>query len=170
MFRTHDKRFPSCIISQGVVYSDSVKFGDNTIIGANTVIRDNVEIGDNTIIAPLCVIESGAKIGSNVTIQPFCVIARNTIIEDSVFIAPHFTCANDKHINIGEHGNSPNKQPFTEYPIRIKEFAVIGSGVAVAPGIEIGRCARIDMCCLITHNVPDNAHIRASGEIVGRVQ
>ena len=168
--RIHDYRFPDTILSEGLVYSDTAKFGKNTIIGSNTVIMDNVEIGNNTIVGPNCVIEKGAKIGSNVTIQPFCVIARNTIIEDSVFIAPHFTCANDKKINIGEHGTSLNKPGFTEYPITIKEFAVIGSGVAVAPGVTIGRCARIDMCSFVIKDVPDYGHIRSGREIIGRLQ
>lgn len=168
--RIHDYRFPNTLISEGVIYSDSASFGNNTIIGSNTVIMDNVVIGDNTIIAPLCIIERGAKIGSNVTIQPFAVIARNSIIEDSVFIGPHFNCANDKKISIGEHGTSPHKLPFKEYPIIIREFAVLGSGVSVAPGVEIGRCSRIDMCSFVTKNVPEHGHVRSGVEIVGKLQ
>ena len=145
-----------------------VRIGDNSIICSHSLVRRDVLIGSNTIIGPHCVIEIGARIGSNVTIQPFSVIAKGTDVGDDVFIGPHFSCANDKTVQIGSHGTSSKKQGYQEFPLKISRGAVIGSDVSLAPGVTVGEYSRIDMGCLVTRDVEPHDHVRASSAIVGR--
>lgn len=160
-YSSHDPRFPNVKLEPGCVISPKVmSIGSGSIIGAGTVIMEGVSIGKNTIIGPLNVIEARAKIGDNVTIGPHGVIARNTVIENNVFIGPHFSCANDRFISDSEHGTSPNKPPFKEYPIHLKEYCRLGTRVTLAPGVVIGKHAYVKMCTFVKEEIGDNEVVR----------
>lgn len=151
------------------IVHESVKIGNNNIIGAYTVISADCIIGNHNIIGPFNMIEHGTRIGDNCTMQPHCVISIDTIIEDNVFIGPHYSCSNDPNISDGPHGTNPNKKGYNAKPIKLCRNCMLGSRVSIAPGITIGEHARVDMCCFITKDVPGYAHMRSDKIIAGRI-
>ncbi len=151
------------------VIDESVKLGNNIIVGAFTVINARCVIGNHCIIGPFNCLEAGVIMGDNCTIQPHCVISIDTIIEDNVFIGPHYSCSNDPHISDGFHGTHPMKKGYDAQPITIKKNAMLGTRVTIAPNVTIGEHARIDMCCFITKNVEPYAHMRSNKMITGSV-
>lgn len=96
--------------------SEKSKIGTNVTIGHFTVIEDDVVIGDNCIIGNNVVIHKGTKIGSNVRIDDNTVIGKhpmravNSIFKDGKELAP----------------------------ANIKDGCLIGAGVIIYCGCEIG--------------------------------
>ena len=145
------------------------EIGKKCIIAPFVIINKDCKIDDNSIIGPYNVLERSVSVGKNVTLGPHGVYAIDTIIGDNCFFGPHFSCANDKDISYGEHGTSPKKLPFVEYPITFGKGCTIGTRCTIAPGVTIGQGSRLDMCCFITKNVKPFSHMRGTNELVAKL-
>src|SRR6266498_4012286 len=126
----------------------------NAEVGKNARIYDQVnlyrcKIGKNTKIDSFVYIEEGVTIGDNCKIRPFVFIPTGVVIEDNVFIAPNVTFTNDKHPRA--HGE------WRRLDTRVKQFASIGAGSAINPGVQIGENALIGAGSVVTKDIPDNA-------------
>lgn len=145
-----------------------VRIGNNCIIGANAVIYADVEIGNNTMVCDTACIREGCRIGS------FCVIAMgvtinynasigdrvrvmdnthltgNILIEDGVFVGMLVTTANDNYM-----GRKPPavEGKWVERGPVIRQFATIGQGACILPGVEIGENAIVAANAVVTKNV-----------------
>jgi acetyltransferase-like isoleucine patch superfamily enzyme len=155
-------------LEPGVVIYDDCEIGENCIIGTSAVLKSNTKIGNHTIFGTLSTTEGNVQIGSWTTIHSQCHITWGMIIGNNVFIAPFFYSANTPKISMGKFGY-PNTTNHPREPPMIEEGVRIGENVGVAPGIKIGRNSLIDMCCLITKNIPPNSHVRADKSIVGKI-
>src|SRR5213594_488202 len=127
---------------------------NNAKIGRNERIYDQVnlygcEIGENTKIDSYVYIEEGVKIGDNCKIRPFVFIPTGVVIEDNVFIAPNVTFTNDKHPRA--HGE------WMRLDTRVKQFASIGAGSTINPGVKIAENALIGAGSVVTKDIPENA-------------
>src|SRR5438445_8037204 len=138
---------------------------NNATIGRNARIYDQVnlygcEIGKNTKIDSYVYIEEGVKIGDNCKIRPFVFIPTGVVIEDNVFIAPNVTFTNDKH---------PRAQgEWTRLDTRVKQFASIGAGTTINPGVRMGKNALIGLGSVATKNIPDKASaIGVPAKVIG---
>ncbi|HKI76052.1 MAG TPA: acyltransferase, partial [Candidatus Bathyarchaeia archaeon] len=90
----------------------------------------------------------------------FVFIPTGVVIEDNVFIAPNVTFTNDKHPRA--HGE------WTRLDTRVKQFASIGAGSTINPGVRIGKNALIGSGSVVTKNIPDNAiAIGVPAKVVG---
>ena len=128
-------------------FKNSVKHGQNILIGNNVKIGSNCSIGHNTIIESNVVIGNNCSIGSN-------VIIRNTVIKDNVSILDG--CV------IGKKGFGffPNNSGNIRYPhigiVIIEDNCEIGCGSTIDRGslsnTIIGKNTYIDNQVHIAHN------------------
>ena len=152
----------------GVIIYDDCEIGRDCIIGTSAVLKSDTKIGDHTIFGTLSTSEGNAEIGSWTTIHSQCHVTWGMKIGSNVFIAPFFYTANTPEMSVGKFGY-PNTTDDPRYPPIVKDGVRIGENVGLSPGVQIGEGSLIDMCCLITKNVPPNSHVRAEKAIVGRV-
>lgn len=155
-------------IEPGAVIYDNCKIGEGCIIGTSSVIKPETYIGDHTIFGTLSVTEGNVRIGSWTTIHSQCHITWGMEIGDNVFIGPFFYSANTPKISLGKFGY-PNTTDDPRAPPVIKDGARIGENVGLAPGVTIGEDCMIDMCCIITKNIPARSHVRADKHTVGKI-
>ena len=128
-------------------FNNSVKHGQNILIGNNVKIGSNCSIGHNTIIESNVIIGNNCSIGSN-------VIIRNTVIKDNVSILDG--CV------IGKKGFGffPNNSGNIRYPhigiVIIEDNCEIGCGSTIDRGslsnTIIGKNTYIDNQVHIAHN------------------
>ncbi|KEH98045.1 N-acetyltransferase [Clostridium massiliodielmoense] len=97
--------------------SESAKLGSNVKLGHFTVVEDNVVIGDNCIIGNNVVIHEGSLIGNNVRIDD------NTVIGKTPMRSVNSIFKDDKKYE----------------PCRISDECLIGAGVIIYCGCEIGE-------------------------------
>ncbi len=155
-------------LEPGVVIYDDCEIGEDCIIGTSAVLKSNTKIGNHTIFGTLSITEGNVEIGSWTTIHSQCHITWGMKIGSNVFIAPFFYTANTPIISAGKFGY-PNTTDDPRFPPVVKDGVRIGENVGLSPGIQIGEDSLIDMCCLITKNIPPNSHVRADKAIVGKV-
>jgi UDP-2-acetamido-3-amino-2,3-dideoxy-glucuronate N-acetyltransferase len=134
----------------------STKFSviKKAVVGKDSRIHDQVnlygcKIGKNTKIDSFVYIEEGVTIGDDCKIRPFVFIPTGIVIENNVFIAPNVTFTNDKHPRA--HGE------WTLLGSRVQNFASIGAGSTVNPGVNIGENALIGAGSVVTKDIPENA-------------
>ena len=106
----------------------------NCVIGERCTIHSHVWIGDNVVI------------GDDCKIQAFSFIPDGVTIGNHVFIGPRATFTNDRY--------PPSKNWL---PTEVGDFASIGAGAVILPGVKIGRRAMIGAGSVVTRDVPDNA-------------
>lgn len=113
----------------------STNIGEGTRIWQYCVVLSGAKIGKNCNICSHCFIENDVIIGDNVTIKCGVQIWDGMRVEDNVFIGPNAVFCNDRH---PVSGNSKN---FKLELVVIRRGAMIGAGVTVLPGVEIGEGA-----------------------------
>ena len=155
-------------LEPGVVIYDNCEIGESCIIGTSAVLKPNTKIGDHSIFGTLSTTEGNVKIGSWTTIHSQCHITWGMEIGDRVFIAPFFYTANTPKISHGKFGY-PNTTDDPRYAPKIRDGVRIGENVGCAPGVVIGEDCLIDMCCLITKNIPPRSIVRAGKSVVGKI-
>ena len=155
-------------IESGAVIYDNCRIGENCIIGTSAVLKSNTKIGDHTIFGTLSVTEGNVDIGSWTTIHSQCHITEGMKIGDRVFIGPFFYSANTPKISSGKFGY-PNTTNDPRIPPIVKDGVRIGENVGLAPGVTIETDSLVDMCCIITKNIPARSHVRADKQVVGKV-
>ncbi len=83
-------------------------------------------------------------------------------------LAHFFYTANTPKISVGKFGY-PNTTNDPRNPPTVNDGVRIGENVGLAPGVQIGRDSLIEMCCLVTKNIPPNSRVRADKAVVGKV-
>lgn len=113
------------------VISESAIIGNNVSFGHFVVIEENVEIGDNSIIGHNVVIRKGTKIGTNVRIDD------NTVIGKEPMRAVNSIFKNEEKL----------------LPAKISDSCLIGAGVVIYCGCNIGEKTLIADLATIRENV-----------------
>ena len=123
--------------------------GDNTQVWQYVVILENAKIGCNCNINSHVFIENEVFIGNHVTIKCGVQIWDGITINDYVFVGPNVTFSNDK---------LPRSKQYMETPLstEVGEYASIGAGATILPGINIGKYAVIGAGSVVTKNVPEH--------------
>jgi len=88
-------------------------------------------------------------IGKRTRIQDQAHIVGNMFIENDVFIGMGVVTTNDNNVYASRFSKrgSPLKGP------TIRQYAVIGAGATILPGVEIGEGAMVAAGSVVTHNV-----------------
>lgn len=111
--------------------SESAQIGKNVIIGKFVIIEDNVVIGENCLIGHNVVIHNGTIIGDNVRIDD------NTVVGKKPMRAVNSIFKDEKELP----------------PARISNGCLIGAGVIVYCGCEIGENTLVADLSTIRENV-----------------
>lgn len=133
--------------------SPSVKLGEHTIVWNYAVILDGVIIGDDCSIGSHVEIGHGCKIGNRCRIGKGVFLPPNSVVGDNVFIGPGTIFCDDRHPLAG------NKAYTAEPPV-IEDWASVGAGVVVLPGVRIGNASLIGAGSVITRNVESGTMVR----------
>jgi UDP-2-acetamido-3-amino-2,3-dideoxy-glucuronate N-acetyltransferase len=111
--------------------SENANLGQNVNVGRFTVIEDNVVIGDNCLIGHNVVIHAGTVIGDNVRVDD------NTVIGKKPMRAINSIFKDDKELP----------------PAKISNGVLIGAGVIVYCGCEIGENTLVADLSTVRENV-----------------
>lgn len=111
---------------------------------SHVTIKHDVSIGGGTEIGRGSVIEQGARIGAN------CFLPAYTKVGEYAFVGPGVTCTDDRHPKVA----MPGDPPYIAEPPVIEEFANIGAGVILLPGVRIGHHALVGAGSVVTKDVP----------------
>lgn len=144
------------ILYAGTTIGKNFQSGDHARIRENNIVGDNVSIGANSII------ECDSKIGNNVRIHSLCFIPEYTILEEDVWMGPSVTVTNVTHppCPVFKERGKEMKLKCIRGPI-IRKGAIIGAGVILLPGIEIGEGAFVAAGSVVLDDV--KAHTVVAG-------
>lgn len=129
----------------GIIIEGECDLANDLDTGHYVVLR-SCKIGSGVGIWNHCVVDPGVVIGNNVRIQSHVYISAGTIIEGGVFVGPGTVFLNDKY--------PPRYDKEDWEPPIIRKGAVIGGGVVICPGVEVGEGAKIGAGAVVTKSVP----------------
>lgn len=135
---------PSAIIGDDSTVWHYARILAGVRIGRGCSIGGGAEIGRDTIIG------DDSRISAGVFLPP------NTKVGKHVFIGPNVTCTDDMHPKVPRPGDAP----YDAQPPIIEDYAAIGAGAVLVPGVRIGYGARVAAGAIVTKSVPDRAMVR----------
>ena len=150
-------------IGQDVRISSCVRIEEKCTIQYGSFIGHGVVMRPHTYIAPDCVIghhvvfEGRCTVGRGTLIQAQSNITRGVVIGERVFIGMMFCGGNDNQII---HARHEHYGSFDPEPYKIEDFARIGFGVHILPGVVIGKNSFVAAGSLVTKHVPENAKVK----------
>lgn len=127
----------------------------NCVIGERCTIHAQVWIGDNVVI------------GDDCKVQAFSFLPDGVVLGNNVFIGPRVTFTNDRY---------PPASRQDWLGTEVGDYASIGAGAVILPGVKIGRRAMVGAGSVVTKDVPDNAVVygnparRAKGKLAAITQ
>lgn len=113
--------------------------------------------------------EPTLRIGDGVGVRPFCTIsaAESVVIEDNVILSAYTSVLDSEHTWRGGHPN-PVWNPLDTAPVRIGEGTLVGAGVAILAGAQIGRFCLIGANSVVKGEIPDfSVAVGAPARVVG---
>lgn len=141
------------------LYNSSVEplvLSNGTMIYEGTTIEANTIIGPDVVIGGRCFIGGfGTIIGAESRIQDGCFMPRGSRLGHHVFWGPGVIGTDDKRPVAGVRGYL--------LPPVIEEYASIGAGAILLPGVRIGKGALIGAGAVVTKDVPEYAIAYAPG-------
>lgn len=140
---------PQCFIDRSATVGQRTKVWWYARVLQNAVLGDDVSIGGGTEIGRGSYIGHGSRIGAN------CFLPPNTMIGERVFVGPNVTMTDDKHPKVP----GPKDPPYNAQPPVIGNDAVIGAGVILLPGVNIGERAFIAAGAVVTRDVPSDTMV-----------
>lgn len=145
-----------CLIGPMVKIYRGTSIGDDTSVYEFTTVREECQIGNSVVLAPGVTVNYGVAIGNNVRVMHSSHLTGGMVIEADVFISLHVGSTNDSMIEGTEEKEDRWKGAI------IRRGAVIGAGVMLAPGVEIGEKCHVAMLSTVTRNIPPNTHAAGS--------
>ena len=136
------------------------KFGNGVKVGSGVGVKhlETFEIGDGVFIGAQAYIQGRfdgtTKIGNRVWIGPQAYFdARHLILEDYVGWGPGAKVLGSAHTGM------PVDRPVIETdleikPVHVEEWADIGTGAVLLPGVRVGKGAIVGAGAVVTHDVP----------------
>ncbi|HEX4655676.1 MAG TPA: acyltransferase [Mycobacteriales bacterium] len=113
--------------------------------------------------------EPTLRLGDGVGVRPFCTIsaAESVVLEDNVILSAYTSVLDSEHTWRGGHPN-PVWNPLDTAPVRIGEGTLVGAGVAVLAGANIGRFCFIGANSVVKGEIPDfSIAVGAPARVVG---
>ena len=133
------------MIRQPTVIEGECIIGENLDTGYFVVLR-SCEIGNDVCIWSHCTVDPDARLGNRVKLHNHVYVSQGTVLEDDVFVGPGSAFLNDKY---------PPRYDKTQWqPPIVRRGAILGGGVLICPGVEIGERAIIGAGAVVTRDVP----------------
>lgn len=144
-------------ISSCVRIEENCIVNDHCFIGHGVVMRPYTRIGPKCVIGHHVVFEGRCSVGRGTLIQAQSNITRGVVIGEKVFIGMMFCGGNDNQI---QHARKEYYGEFKPEPYMVEDFARIGFGVHVLPGVVIGKNSFVAAGSLVTKDVPENMKVK----------
>lgn len=129
--------------------SEKAIIGKNTRVWHFSVILDDVVIGDDVNIGSGTEIGRGSVIGDLTRISAHVFLPPMSVIGKNVFIGPGAIFTDDKHPRA-------NNISYDARPPVVGDFAAIGAGAVILPGVHIGNGAVVGAGAVVTKDVPED--------------
>ena len=143
------------IISAGAIVYCDVQIGDDCIIGDNASLFVGVQIGNSVLISRNVTINSEVKVGDGCRIMDNCHITGRSSLGVGVFLGVGVSSANDN--SFGRNGHSDSIRG-----ICVEDFASIGAGSVLLPGVVIGRGSIVSAGSVVYDSIPANSLARGN--------
>lgn len=145
------------MISSYAIVECHENIGSNSSVWHFTHIRSSAKVGNDTTIGSHCYVDKEVIIGDKCKIQNGCNIYHPAKIGNCVFIGPGAMLINDKHPKATkENGDRLTDDDWLCQGVVIEDFANIGAGVIIMPGVKIGHHSTIGAGSVVTKDVPSN--------------
>lgn len=115
------------------VYAGLVGRRMATLIDPSAVVDETVVVGEGTVIMPGVVVNVDTHIGRNCILNTSCSVDHDGWLEDHVHVCPGVHLAGT---------------------VRVGEGAMLGTGVSVIPGIQIGAYTVVGAGAAVVRNLP----------------
>lgn len=149
----------NCTIRMGSILYADVSTGDDFQTGHNTLIREHTVFGNHIVVGSNTIIEGHVSVGDFVKIESNCFIPTHTTIGSRVFIGPGVVLTNDRYPQKMRDQYKP------EGPI-LEDGVTLGGGVAVVPGVRIGKGSFVAAGAVVTKDIPPMSYVKGTpGEI-----
>jgi acetyltransferase-like isoleucine patch superfamily enzyme len=137
-----------CVIGcNSILYTD-VTLGEQVLIGDLSTVREGSVLEDLVVIGQHVTVHHHGHIGKRTRVSYLCIVGGT--IEEDVFIGPGLSAADDNNIYLSRFGlQEPQVDPFI-----FRRFAVIGTGVTMLPGVEVGEGAFVASGAVVNKDVP----------------
>lgn len=124
----------SVISSGGRIYLPETSNFQPAKVGKRLTVHSHVWVGD------------AVELADDMKIQAFVFIPNGVSFERGVFVGPRVCFTNDRN------------PPYDEFlKTHVREYAAIGAGAVILPGVTIGRRALVGAGSVVTKDVPDYA-------------
>lgn len=136
-------------LGQNVVLGKNVSFGEGVEIGHNVVVGSNVHIGDNTLIYPNVTIYDYTEIGSN------CIIHAGTTIGSDAFYYKRRDWGREKMFSAGGTRIADHVEIGANCSIDrgVTDLTLIGEGTKLDNLVQIGHDTIIGKNCVFAAQV-----------------
>lgn len=144
-------------VERGVLnfIDESAQLGTGTKVWHFAVILQDVVIGDLCNVGSGAEIGRGTKIGDRSRISSGVFLPPDSVVGSDVFIGPGAIFTDDKFPRTLQAGESY----FAEPPV-VGDFASIGAGAVILPGVKIGSFARVAAGAIVTDDVGPHEMVR----------
>jgi acetyltransferase-like isoleucine patch superfamily enzyme len=140
-----------CIIGCNAVLYSGSRLGEEVLIADQACIREGCSLARGVVVGRGSMLLYDVTVGAYSRIHDLVHVVGESIIEEHVFMGTTIAMANDNDIYLSRFGMAP----LALKGIRIRKYAVLGSGVTLLPGVEIGVGAMVAAGAVVTRNVPD---------------
>jgi len=135
------------IIRSGAIIYSHVNIDRELHTGHNVLIREHVNLGKDCVVGTQAILDGYIRMGDKSMVQSQCYITQCVNVGRGVFIAPGCIFMDNKSIVLGEG----------LVKTTVEDYARIGGGTRVLPGVTIGKYALIGAGSVVTGNVPSKA-------------
>lgn len=130
----------------------STQIGEGTEIWHYAIVLADCVIGKNVSIGSGAEIGRGSRIGDNSRIGSGVFLPSNSVIGNNVFVGPRTCFTDDRHPRV-------NNADYLAEPPVVKNYARIGAGCVILPGVELGINCEIGAGSVVTRSVPDGGKV-----------
>jgi len=133
----------------------TAKLGKNVKVWQFASVLKDAVLGDNVQIGANAEIGRGSVIGENSRISHGVFLPSNSQIGKNVFIGPSVVFTDDKNPVCG------NTNYIAQPPV-LEEWASVGAGAVILPGVRIGKGALVGAGAIVTHDVPEGTIVKGN--------
>lgn len=130
------------LIRSGSIIYGGTEIGTHFQTGHRVTIREGAIIGNHVHVGTLSDIQGYCRIGNYVRMHSNVHIGQESDIEDFVWIFPYVVLTND-----------PTPPSNELKGVKLKQFAVVGTGSVLLPGVVVGSDTLIAAGAVVTKNV-----------------
>lgn len=136
----------------------SATMGEGSIAWWYSVLLAEVRVGCHVSIGAHAEIGRGSIIGDHSRIGSGAFFPPNSLVGEYVFVGPGVKCADDAHPKVPLEGDAP----YTPQPPVIEDYAVLGIGAILLPGVRIGHHAFVAAGSLVTSDVAPHSMVKGN--------